>query len=169
MLRTNLMTNNDENQRSAIEEKKQPLFGRFFKKLQCVFSIFTFSNWLFKPVQPWIFASLSFTWRGTVSIQPVCPKVLVKCKSSNIQHENVGEWFEFLRQIPFVNIAIIPTITFLVSNCSWCQIVPLHLLVSNCPRCQIVRVVKLSHHPMAMLTKGICLRNSNHYHPPPPV
>ena len=22
--------------------------------------------------------------------------------------ENVGEWFEFLRQIPFVNIAIIP-------------------------------------------------------------
>ena len=39
--------------------------------------------------------------------QPVCPKVLVKCKSSNIQHENVGEWFEFLRQIPFVNIAIL--------------------------------------------------------------
>ena len=38
--------------------------------------------------------------------QPVCPKVLVKCKSSNIQHENVGEWFEFLRQIPFANIAI---------------------------------------------------------------
>ena len=38
--------------------------------------------------------------------QPVCPKVLVKCKSSNIQHEHVGEWFEFLRQIPFVNIAI---------------------------------------------------------------
>ena len=37
--------------------------------------------------------------------QQVCPKVLVKCKSSNIQHENVGEWFEFLRQIPFVNIA----------------------------------------------------------------
>ena len=37
--------------------------------------------------------------------QPVCSKVLVKCKSSNIQHENVGEWFEFLRQIPFVNIA----------------------------------------------------------------
>ena len=86
--------------------KKQPFLGIFFKKLQCVFSIFTFSNWLFKPVQPWIFASLSFTWRGTVSIQPVCPKVLVKCKSSNIQHENVGEWFEFLRQIPFVNIAI---------------------------------------------------------------
>ena len=86
--------------------KKQPFLGVFFKKLQCVFSIFTFSNWLFKPVQPWIFASLSFTWRGTVSIQPVCPKVLVKCKSSNIQHENVGEWFEFLRQIPFVNIAI---------------------------------------------------------------
>ena len=39
--------------------------------------------------------------------QPVCPKVLVKCKSSNIQHEHVGEWFEFLRQIPFVNIALI--------------------------------------------------------------
>ena len=39
--------------------------------------------------------------------QPVCPEVLVKCKSSNIQHENVGVWFEFLRQIPSVNIAII--------------------------------------------------------------
>ena len=92
---------------NGVQLKKTTLFGRFFKKLQCVFSIFTFSNWLFKPVQPWIFASLSFTWRGTVSIQPVCPKVLVKCKSSNIQHEHVGEWFEFLRQIPFVNIALI--------------------------------------------------------------
>ena len=40
------------------------------------------------------------------AILQFCPKVLVKCKSSNIQHENVGEWFEFLRQIPFVNIAI---------------------------------------------------------------
>ena len=29
----------------------------------------------------------------------------MKCKSSNIQHENVGKWFEFLRQIPYVNIA----------------------------------------------------------------
>ena len=41
------------------------------------------------------------------AILQFCPKVLVKCKSSNIQHENVGEWFEFLRQIPFVNIAIV--------------------------------------------------------------
>ena len=44
--------------------------------------------------------------------QPVCPKVLVKCKSSNIQHENVGEWFEFLRQISFVNIAIVFSLSY---------------------------------------------------------
>ena len=25
---------------------------------------------------------------------------------SNIEHENVGEWFEFLRRISFVNIVI---------------------------------------------------------------
>ena len=32
---------------------------------------------------------------------------------SNIQHEHVNEWFEFLRQIPFVNIAIVYNVVFL--------------------------------------------------------
>ena len=29
---------------NEVQLKKTTLFGRFFKKLQCVFSIFTFSN-----------------------------------------------------------------------------------------------------------------------------
>ena len=40
------------------------------------------------------------------SVSQSVRKYLWNVNLSNIQHENVGEWLEFLWQIPFVDIAI---------------------------------------------------------------
>ena len=59
--------------------KKTTLFGLLFlNMLQNV--IFTFLKRLFKPVEPWIFPSRLFTWRGTVLNKSV-RKYSWKCKS----------------------------------------------------------------------------------------
>ena len=69
--------------------KKTTLFGLLFlNMLQNVISIFTFLKRLFKPVEPWIFPSRLFTWRGTVWTS-LSESTRENVNLSNIQLRNV--------------------------------------------------------------------------------